>query len=340
MDGIFFNLSLFCRRGGTTCHCCSTSSDYPLLEYVKATSKQVNVTYNIEDECNDNDDDDLDSDFEFDDYLSPYEQERRYEIMQAIEHRNHALAIGFGQHANDSINHIHQLLRAVDCFVLHVYVPSSMLSARIDQSLELLAETYIGSMFRRTVYHPRLEETLNLVDICVNATSDVLICFRDGHAVAHVDDLHRFGDDVYIDSSSIERYLDTVGVLKKTVDELTLTKVLHSMRYTVSTTTTTTSSVKSSISGSSLSAYVKSSVLSGTTFDDDNENDDVGTDIGSYCGNPSCDRRFPHEHIGSPTNTNSGYGSSGSTASFLLPMSGTAEDNNNDILAKGELMRV
>jgi hypothetical protein len=260
-------------RGYHTCPCCDVSADYPVLgrlrsaneasgsaELVDPTSQKQSQS-----ESESESDDDL---LDLDSFVTPYEMERRREMAELADKFENAKQLGFAVHLEESFEHLVKDLKLNIPYVLHVYDRNSELCATLDLVLESLAKQFIGTKFRRIPNaQSSLLETIERQpgvhftssSLSKSNTGSALVCLIDGKIAAYTDNIRQFGDEVAMNLMDVKRHLDSAHVMFSEIQPL----LWHSM--------TSTSTAQS------------------TTSEEEREN--------AYCGDPTCTRFFPHEHI-------------------------------------------
>ena len=126
--------------------------------------------------------------------------------------------------------------------------------------------------------------------VAVGVAAGVGLCFHQGSLQTSTWDLSLFGDGASVYVDELRRYLDHAGVLHALPNDSMLT--------------VSSSSYGGSGSGSGSGSGLRRRLILGEEGDDDgdDEEDDEGEGegeggSGSYCGDPSCGRTFPHEHV-------------------------------------------
>jgi hypothetical protein len=252
-----------------------------------------------------NEEDDEEDEFAdlLDDFVTPYEQERAQGMRERMEMHQRALSIGLGKHSEDSMGHILEHIAQQPFIVIHVYDSSSAVCARLDLELEKLATIYLGTMFRRIGISAEVVRSLRSVRnfgcVIPDSRSPMIIAFRNGMPLCVFEDLSMFGDadDVY--SSVIVSNFDSAGVLATSLSE-----AHFQGKFVATTRDDEVLTCRCIICGKLLLV----------------QDSEVPED--SFCEDPTCSRRFPHEHI-----------SPGAAPSFLL----TA---GRDVFAEKEMSRV
>lgn len=291
-----------------SCECCTVSADYPLLKSLRGSvcmpleqlAPKANEEAHPEEEENEEEDDDLDLDF-----MTEYELERLEEMKALSEKAIFAREVGYGKHINlclttsapNTLASLRDAIFKVDGLVLHVYEPRVALSARIDLELECLSELYLGTLFRRVSISAAIElrsspqgqqELLSRI-----LSRPQLVCIIQGEVVACCSNLSEFGDDSELQTNALKRFLENSGVLLSIPSENAIFALCQSNH-------------------------------SASLRPEEEEYEGGDEENGSYCGDPNCGRKFPHEHV-------SGRGGT---------LTGASEDAGADALAKGTFYRV
>lgn len=320
-----------------TCGCCIISADYISLakfkemEYCHDVSNDNNLrSYASEleqisekgHENQDNDDDDGDTVFDGDDdYISDFELQRKQEIQDLFQKLQFYKAIGYGRHVNESLKHLSILTKCLPYVIVHIF-EDTYEDAQIDFYFEKLANKYTGTIFRRvaltdfksaapsvvtqllSVDCASYEEghsintnsstitnqpygnantfttidsmqckdgiNINIADIMKSSTSSIL-CFINSSLYSVVSDLSTYicaGE--LLRETDLCRYFDMINILSTQPNDTNITKYQLLMKQ-----------IQNNGSNSN---------------NNNNENDE--RDKESYCDDPSCSRKFPHEHIG------------------------------------------
>lgn len=290
------------------CPCCQESSDYPTLarlrnsmcKPISTLESRESVASGKECEDSDNDDDSLLDDL--DEFMSEYEKSKLEEAKRLQDQREFSLSIGVGSHRGDSIEHVLKMIDVVPFLVLHLYDPHSLLSAQLDLVLEELAALYLGTFFRRIVCSSstcsQLQEMFALSLHLSSSSSSHLICFQHGNISAATSNLRSFGDDDGVFIADVRQFCDHAGVL-----QLRLTEDFLSLMMLAYNTNNNTNN--------------------GSTNEEDVNDDEKGP-TSSYCNDPKCQRRFPHEHVAQRGGT----------------LTGAANSKGSEALAKNELYRL
>ena len=270
------------------CICCKNPfADYYALSLLRSTQycQPITPTTFQEQQENDNNNDSDDSDN--DSLLDDFEDERTIELKVQIEKVNISKQIGYGMHQEDSIKHIDVHIKILPYIVIHLYQDTEF-DAYIDIALEKLSTQYYGTLFRRI--HCRdiqlvkyihtlltspslssLSSTSNKSDsikqefIQGNICSSLLFFLNHKLVYIHTDTTQYCTGTDPVRVADLVRLLDAHHILSHLpTDELICN---YNKLY---------------------NAYTNAASI------DEVENEEVA----SYCGDPACDRRFPHEHIG------------------------------------------
>ena len=313
---------VFTPVSNNDCSCCKNPlADYYALSLLRSTQycQPITTTSFQEQQENDNNNDSDDSDN--DSLLDDFEDERKIELKVQIEKVNISKQIGYGIHQEDSIKHIDIHIKILPYIVIHLYQDTE-LDAYVDIALEKLSTQYYGTLFRRI--HCRdiqlvkyihtlltspssalssLSTTSNISDnikqefIQGNISSSLLFFLNHKLVYIHTDTTQYCTGTDPVREADLVRLLDAHHILSHLpTDELICN---YNNLY---------------------NAYTNAASI------DEVENEEVA----SYCGDPACDRRFPHEHIGAGKiggakigvkgSTNSG--SSGSGGGMLMGVMG------------------
>jgi hypothetical protein len=193
--------------------------------------------------------------------------------------------LGYGEHLEEGVMHLTQLLEAKHHALVHMFDAKSLWSAHMDLCLENVARKHFGTMFRRvahneeTIYYLRSFLTNNNADSDAIKSLDVaqsntpcILLFKEGQLVQCIKDFLPFGnveDGIY--ESDLLSFLSHSHVLHI---ENTNQAV---MEHFVETRTR----------------------MNGATGDTIVDVDEATLDADhSYCGVPGCNRDFVHSHIG------------------------------------------
>jgi hypothetical protein len=243
--GIFQDL----RNYGSKCNCCRDSCDYPSLVRYRSTLEESKA---FEASHQDSSADESDCDLEFEDFLTPYEEERLQRIVELEKKRRFAEGLGFGAHVEESVEHLCELVTSGCSAVVHFFNDDGD-SARFDYVLENLAKLYIGTIFRRVrndgALHSQMKQILSVqtkrqfywnddARLCVFVDSELRRSLRDS--------------EVRTEMSEIVKILDHTHVLRSDIDSRSIDMALRKETHDV------------------------------------NEADDERTVTNSYCENPNC----------------------------------------------------
>lgn len=267
-DSVFTNLFT-----GSRCGCCSTSKDYPMLALIRSKAGKLDSVENEQADEHDESDSDLDLD---DDYISPFELERRNEFERIQLVIKNAKDYGYAEHLDDSVDHILADVLADTSYVLHVYNPSELLCGELDYLLEKLSLKYLGTKFRR---------------IAVSFSQDILNKFQvvgvSSATLSHSGTLLSFHNKYLTASSTtFTEFSDGHHIYEEDV-----VKFLHGGRA-LSTEVPQCFEVNASSHGGLLNATITESAQ---------EDEEV------YCDDPDCTRKYKHEHVGGANNTPASY---------------------------------
>lgn len=254
------------------CECCLKSSDYSKLQSLRFELQHA-VTPDQGNFCGDDDTNEVESDIDFDDFTSEFELIRKQEMQKRLSKYKQLESIGYGVHSEDSVTHLTTYLKCHTNLVIHVF-SDTFLDARIDLVLEKLSTMYYGTIFRRlpTRNKSLLINTIRSlpqstpVDTYIGEASysgSALFCFSKGQFKAIATNLTQFGDETVVYERDLERYLDNVTCLSLQPDESVTRLYAHESEV-------------------NFAANVES---------DESE-------VEKWCDDPSCTRRFPHDHVG------------------------------------------
>jgi hypothetical protein len=257
---------------GGQCICCEIQPiDYEALRSFKqkmelSSSKQIGKDVDSED------DEDSDDDLLLDDI--PLTEEEQSRLLFANKHQadlETAKGYGLGVYLEDSPNHLVDFAANPSVpLVLHIYQPSSELSAIIDYHIEKsFCELYLGTIFRRIPYsHGFLSnESIQEWQKHLSNANDLLICFKSNQILSCQSNLSEFGehaDDIF---RNLKKFLEFSNVLEK---ELPHPSQLFPK-------------------GQSPEELQK-------------QREEDEEEIARYCDDPDCIKRYPHEHIGKALN--------------------------------------
>jgi len=204
------------------------------------------------------------------DFVSPEEEQRKEEMLEKIRMKKNLEEAGYSLHLADSVSHLDSVLIALaqqkeafsDRLVIHFCDTNSTYCARLDLELEKLAKTYIGTRFRRLYVGAR--DTVPWLERQLQSMR------RRG---LHPPSAGQAGGGLLCcwDGSAThwvpQRFGDDQEVFVQD-----LLAHLHSCR-----------------------ALSSDAPSLGRRLIEDEEEAEEG---GSFCDDPSCDKRFAHEHIG------------------------------------------
>jgi hypothetical protein len=283
---------------GIGCRCCydphSDGGEYRALMELRERMNQENCEKEEEDEALEQKSTDTasDSDDEFDyllnedlpgdDGIKAMEERRRAELELAMLHREVALQHGYGAHRQ---MHPSRALRAAGlgetrspapAVVLHLFDPDSTASASMDLYLERVAETrYKGTKFMRSDGRATLMMDADMAKRVLprlrpEADMPTLVCVRDGVVVNVCPNLQGLVDDgpdseLEIVPEAVREWLDRAGVLLENpppFEEVCLVRPEEEALY---------------------DHMAAAKAVEPPRYD---------------CGVPSCQKTFPHEHVG------------------------------------------
>jgi len=226
---------------------------------------------------------DSDSDDEFDYLLdedlpvdSDLEERRRAELEYAMLEQEIALHHGYGAHRQ---MHPNRVLRGAglggarappSTVVLHLFDPDSTVSASLDLYLEKLAATYKGTKFMRAGGRSTLLMDTNyaaasLPNLKADTDMPALIAIRNGDVIAVCPRLHGLADEDRIIDHEVRDWLDHANVLVERpppLDQLCRIRPEED----------------------ALLDHMRASNLP--------------PEPRYNCGVPTCNKPFPHEHVG------------------------------------------
>lgn len=203
---------VFCQIGNITkCECCTDTSMYPLLESLR--QKFIEAPSLSDDAKSDSDEsyEDLDEDF-----VSEYEMLQRENMQKNIIRKNMYESEGFGLHAEDSVDHLINLIFQKTSVVVHIFSPDILMCAQFDLVLENLARVYIGTKFRRLINSQGLHLSSKLQ--IPTLSSGTVLCFRNGVLAGEPFNISQFVLDqsFVMSQSDIDTYLDHLHMLNST----------------------------------------------------------------------------------------------------------------------------
>jgi len=229
------------------------------------------------------------------------ETERLLAAQEAQVALDTALGSGFGEHMEDSAQHVFTLVREYgETVICHVYQPQLPLCAWLDIHLEKLSKQFLGTRFRRVEACPdarhflaklcrggRLGRGLSDVEMAASDTSSassagarfakqveesmsaqlpLLACFSKGECVAVQVGLNQLGDKDGVYEADVHTLLDNAHVLHA--------RLADSMNI------------------SDLEAHFARLRGSGEEEDED------APEENAWCDVPGCGTRYNHTHIG------------------------------------------
>ena len=308
---------VFTPISNNDCNCCKNPlTDYSSLSLLKSTQYcQPIITSTFQEQQeNDNNSDDEDDD---DNLLNDFEDERTIELKVQIGKVNISKQIGYGIHQEDSIKHIDIHIKILPYIVLHLYQDTE-LDAYVDIALEKLSTQYYGTLFRRIhcrdtqfvkYIHTLLTSPSGLSNTSNNISDNIKQNFIQGNICSsllfflnhklvyiHTDTIEYCSGTDPVREADLVRLLDAHHILSPLpTDELICN---YNKLY---------------------NAYTNAASI------DEVENEEVA----SYCGDPACDRRFPHEHIGAGKIGGAKIGVKGSKIGVNEGQTGSTSSDSN-----------
>jgi hypothetical protein len=276
------------------CHCCTEPIDYPILIHLRILAEQDEFIKEVENN-HDNSDLEEDSDSDMDElldtvFITPFEQDRIEQMRIANENKALTIALGYGSHREDSVDHINAQILEKQNVIIHIFDSKSYLSGNIDLYFENISQEYIGTKFRRisNIQSPQFNNFIKQWDLQNEILSESLFtgiaCFIDGQKVSSTCNLSQFGDEDSLYRYELKKYLEHSHVLTTDL---------------------------------SVAMLANASVNNGSnkfSRDGDEENEEESV---SYCDIEGCNKKFAHEHIGGKGGNSLG-GASGSQGSEAL----------------------
>lgn len=208
-----------------TCGTCSCTEDYGLLKQIRvqyASSSNIDGGASEdpeqrrrgkEEEEKEEEEDDDDDDFGLNDdaYVSPYEQAMREQFEAAQAELGRRQALGYGAHAEDSVEHATHSIEGHESVVLHMYSPDDVMCAKLDLVLEALATKHTATRFRRLplISAAALREKYSMT------SGPQVACFVGGDLIASFANLEELIPDGDIRSQDLFRHLSSTGVLEE-----------------------------------------------------------------------------------------------------------------------------
>lgn len=303
MMSSIFNQHIGRKKNHACCPTCfEGESEYPLLFEMRNRlfdSKEEEPYFSTVEKISTSDDEEDDDYNDFlNDFVSVEDERRKEELEQQLQRRKDLKSKGYGFHIPDTIDHITSCLvsdtimqresNTGDSMVVHMCDEDSPYSARLDLQLEILAERYIGTRFRRLSIRDgeSLRWAANWMSSVVGepVVAGSLLCFSGNNLVGWTNEC--FLDDSTMRHQDLLRFLDNLHVLSDSVPIIPATAHSDGM-------------------GDGYS---------------DNDADSSENQPSSFCGDPRCMKSFPHEHIGKGVGSSTG-------PSYLLcgPSSGDRE---------------
>ena len=326
------NLKLF------SCQCCEIPSvDYKSLTKLKSMKycEEITVIDKDKDLDEDSNNESSDDDLDLDDFISEFEINRKLEVQKNIEKMNCYKRIGYGQHINESIEHLTVLVQSLPFVIVHIYQDTYM-DAQIDMFLEKLAQIHVGTIFRRidssTISSiSQLFDTLGLGNndsnsvlsysssSASNTGNTTTLRDIDGNLLNHdIMDINKSASSCLIGfnqqqisfliSDFSEYFNNSHSYTSNNNENLELYDDVL-LRYFHMKNILSPFPTENDIGNYQL--YMQR--FSDTNPSDENDEDNI------YCDDSTCTRRFPHQHIGTVTTRTTGNnGASKKTTKSLL----------------------
>jgi hypothetical protein len=207
---------VFAAPAYSSCGTCCAPRDYALLQFCRLSlpSTEPREVSRERDAYSDESDSDLDID---DDYLSEKELEIRNMMLRKVTEAEAEKALkrseGYCVHAEDTADHVAEIISRGENIVVHIYDSQLMSCAQLDLGLERFASEFTSTRFRRV---PVMDSYLITSMHRVPSGKPVLCCFTGGNLVCCTDNIDELVPDGEIFSENLRRYLQMSRVLEDT----------------------------------------------------------------------------------------------------------------------------
>lgn len=261
------------------CHACCAAVDYPLLAEIRTQAQADNRKGDAAGDANSahENESDEDSDLDFDDgFESEYAKEMKIRLLERSQLLQEKQKVGLGLHVDDSEEHVLRYIEMGARLILHIYDPNSVISAKLDLSLEAAAKRFTSTRFRRLAIFAGID------GICPNyglpLHTPLLACFAEKHVATFTTNLTDLVPDGEINSINFLRFIENskVAVDGDDSDYNQLMSI--------------------------------SDVLASAHAENRKSDSDAEEAINLYCDEPGCTKLYGHTHISSGAGKSKGGG--------------------------------